>query len=218
MLKEAIFFKAMANLRVFDINPGSSSSSPRNFFSVGDSLFFTADDGITGSELWRSDGKSTTRVKDIYVGDYGSDPTPIKEIGDNLYFSARDSASGVGLWKANGSTATRLSEYSLFEYAVIGNSLYFTADTPSEGREPWKTDGINTTLLSDILTGYKSSNPANFAVINETLYFTATFRPDPKTLYQTARVLWKTNGSTVTPISEVTPGSKVFSAGLPLYF
>jgi hypothetical protein len=43
---------------VADINPGSASSSPRNLTAVGDTLFFSANDGNlfgSGRELWALD-------------------------------------------------------------------------------------------------------------------------------------------------------------------
>ena len=62
---------------VRDINPtGSAFLPPRVFFLVaaGDTLFFTADDGEHGTELWRSDGTEdgTRLVRDINPGELES--------------------------------------------------------------------------------------------------------------------------------------------------
>src|SRR5262249_12928749 len=50
----------------------------QNLTAVGNTLFFTADDGPAnhGQELWTSDGTAdgTVLVKDIRPGGYGSDP------------------------------------------------------------------------------------------------------------------------------------------------
>ena len=53
--------------------PARPSSSPSGLADVGGTLFFTADDGIHGRELWKSDGTKagTVLVKDIDPGDYG---------------------------------------------------------------------------------------------------------------------------------------------------
>jgi len=37
---------------VKDINSGSGSSSPLYFTAIGNTLFFRADDGTNGDELW----------------------------------------------------------------------------------------------------------------------------------------------------------------------
>src|SRR5262245_58459971 len=52
-----------------------SDSSPGNFYTAGSTLYFTADDGSSGVELWRTDGTgpSTRLVKDINPGG-GSEP------------------------------------------------------------------------------------------------------------------------------------------------
>ena len=46
--------------------------------AVGDTLFFTADDGVNGNELWKSDGTEagTVLVKDINPGSGSSSPYP----------------------------------------------------------------------------------------------------------------------------------------------
>src|SRR5205809_370554 len=53
-----------------DINPGTGSSSPTNFFVYNNLLFFFAKTNGRGNELWRSDGTvdGTVIVRDIYPG------------------------------------------------------------------------------------------------------------------------------------------------------
>ena len=41
-------------LLVLDIYEGAASSNPSSLTAVGDMLFFAADDGVHGRELWRS--------------------------------------------------------------------------------------------------------------------------------------------------------------------
>jgi len=62
MANEPLLFK--------DINPGSGSSSPYNLTNINGTLYFTADDGTNGYELWKSDGTSagTFQLKDINPG------------------------------------------------------------------------------------------------------------------------------------------------------
>ena len=55
---------------VKDINAGSSSSSPTNFFVFNNTLFFFAKTAAKGIELWKSDGTAngTVLLKDINPG------------------------------------------------------------------------------------------------------------------------------------------------------
>ncbi len=59
-----------------DINPGAAGSSPSGLTRINDDLFFAADDGGNGTELWKSDGTQagTVPVKDINPGALGSNP------------------------------------------------------------------------------------------------------------------------------------------------
>jgi ELWxxDGT repeat protein len=44
--------RGLGGFRVADIRPGGAGSSPMNLVRVGKRLFFTADDGTHGRELW----------------------------------------------------------------------------------------------------------------------------------------------------------------------
>src|SRR5262245_57599686 len=110
---------AAGTVLVKDIRPGSSpygfpfSSHPRDLTAVGDALFFSADDGVNGRELWKSDGTAagTVLVKDIRPGSspygypYGSDPQHLTAVGGTLFFAANDGTHGTELWKSNGTAA-----------------------------------------------------------------------------------------------------------------
>ena len=71
---------------------------------VNGTLFFTADDGMHGTELWKSDGTAagTTLVKDIYPGiawdvttatQASSYPSNLTNVNGTLFFTADDGST-----------------------------------------------------------------------------------------------------------------------------
>jgi ELWxxDGT repeat protein len=91
---------------VKDINPGSASSAPGGFDPRSNVaqyinlVFFPADDGSQGNELWQSDGtpEGTMLVKDINSGAPGSDPSNLVVGNNMLLFAADDGVHGQELW------------------------------------------------------------------------------------------------------------------------
>ena len=75
---------------VKDIRAGDASSDPRDLAAVGDVLYFNADDGSNGRELWRSDGTTggTRLVRDIAPGATASTPREMTALGNGFLFSA----------------------------------------------------------------------------------------------------------------------------------
>src|SRR5262245_16495025 len=87
---------------VLDINANTPSSNPSGMVEIGSTAYFTADDGVHGVELWKSDGTAsgTTLVKDIFPGQhreydyYGnwwyvpnsSNPSNLMNINGTLFF------------------------------------------------------------------------------------------------------------------------------------
>jgi ELWxxDGT repeat protein len=75
---------------VKDIVPGTNGSDPLNLIAFNGQLFFTANDGVNGVELWKSDGtpEGTVMVKDIYPGGISSNPKQLTVYNNALYFQA----------------------------------------------------------------------------------------------------------------------------------
>ena len=92
-----------------DINPGDGDSMayvyPQSTF-FNDELYFTASNGVNGSELWKTDGteQGTVMVKDI---NYGVNPSwpDLREaviLDGKLYFNAKTDTQGRELWVTQG--------------------------------------------------------------------------------------------------------------------
>jgi ELWxxDGT repeat protein len=176
---------------VRDINPGSGSSLATNLTNINGTLYFAANDGINGTELWKSDGTATgtVLVKDIYAGSNfsgqnSSSPSNFTNVNGTVYFTATDGVNGTELWKTDGTAAgtvlvkdinSGVNSSSPANLININGILYFTASNSTTGTELWKSDGTaaGTVLVKDILAGTGTSSPANFTNVNGTLYFTA---------------------------------------------
>lgn len=142
-------------------------------------VFFSADDGVHGDELWVTDGTSagTRMVRDINTNNNtvdafrGSNPQDIEDLGDGrVIFRARDSIFGGRdeLWVSDGTAAgtglvrniggSTNSEPGAMTQVSPGLAV-FHADDGVHGRELWATDGTyaGTVLIADINPGAASA-------------------------------------------------------------
>lgn len=84
---------------VADINPGSANALTDTFYVANNKLFFTANNGVNGFELWWYDGLSSPAlVSDIYTGSSSSSPKYFSKYKGKLYFSAINTGIGRELW------------------------------------------------------------------------------------------------------------------------
>ena len=155
---------------VKDINPGSSSSfasvssttnCPSLMFVHNDTLFFNADDGTNGYELWKSDGTNTgtALVKNIRSGSSSGNPRNFFTIGDTLYFSASTSSAFNGIWKTDGTTAgtTQISNTCGYnfncgftEMVEYNGSIYGSGYDSSAGQELFVMNGTTWQIVVDL--------------------------------------------------------------------
>jgi ELWxxDGT repeat protein len=169
---------------VKDINPTSQSIFGGGV-NVGGTIFFFANDGTSGIELWKSDGTAagTMMVKDIVPG-VGSSHNPflgsgaMARVGSLLYFSVIDSTHGVELWKTDGteegtvlaadvapgptgSAPARLTDY--------GGTLLFTANDGVNGDELWALVPDTTTSTTTTTSSTTSTTLPGVPVVGKKL-------------------------------------------------
>jgi uncharacterized repeat protein (TIGR01451 family) len=147
-----------------DLLPGGAGSEPRWLTTVGNHVFFVADDGAHGRELWVTDGTSvgTMLVMDIEPGAASSEPDHLTAAGNVLLFSAWDSVHGRELWVSDGTPAgtARVQDIapgalsaSPLGIIVSGPTVYFAANDNTTGFELWS---LPRTALGAHLTATKS--------------------------------------------------------------
>ena len=143
--------------RVADIRPGSTSTFRFDrFFSLigfGDELLFFANDGITGNQLWRTDGTAVGTVALAKV----PYPENITFARDTLLFSRSNR-----LWRSDGTAsgtapigrlnpARKGKQFPPNYLEAIGSTVYFDGWQERSGKELWSLD------LSAALRGEGSS-------------------------------------------------------------
>jgi len=131
---------------VRDLRPGDRDGNPQEMHSHGDVLYFAAEDGEHGLELWRwSDSTGVQMVADIDEGSMGSDPHALISYDEEwVYFAARTQRYGVELWRSNGNVTEMLRDTwpSSFgstpnDFVVFGDKLCYSAADEPHGRELW---------------------------------------------------------------------------------
>lgn len=159
------------------------SSDPKELTVYNNFLIFTANNASTGIEAFKmTTSENITNLKNINPGTANSAPFGYTVFNGELYFAA-DNGSGVELWKSGGFPAnTNLladinpsGESTPQGFTAYNGKLYFNADDGVNGRELWVTDGTSsgTQLVEDIRTGGASSEPLNFIVVGDDLFFSA---------------------------------------------
>lgn len=199
---------------VKDIFSGSSDAFEQgcNMVVLNNALYFMAF-GWDGPALWKSDGteEGTVMVKDPLKANGFFGWRSLTTVNNALYFYVQDySVNAYVLWKSDGTTAGTVPVGPYFYYITnlieYNGTLFFQGDG-----ELWKSDGTDagTVMVSDINPGMASSEPGNFKVFKNELYFSAK-----SSGYNTE--LWKSDGTEsgtalVKEVNPTTTGSGPFS-------
>ncbi|MDN3633903.1 MopE-related protein, partial [Neolewinella lacunae] len=188
---------------IADINQGTGNSATfKDNVSIyfQDKLFFSANDGINGDELWVYENSELRLVRDINAGSGGSEIQHMHIVNGRLVFVARTASHGREWWTTDGTSegTTLLKDinpgsshgvwvdhgYTAEGFIVFNNTLYFTGIS-GDDYELWKTDGTpNGTVLVRNISLNGSSLPNSYTVFNNQVYFSCR------------EGLWRTNGTT----------------------
>ncbi len=143
-------------VKIKEIHPGVNplgSSDPGGFTRAGGVVYFSADDGVHGRELWKTDGTEdgTVLVKDVTPGPDDGGVASITALGDIVLFARQTSRIPLHeeLWRSDGTEAGTefLRGFNPGGFAdvtpitVLGGELFFTVNDAIVGPTLWKSDG-----------------------------------------------------------------------------
>ncbi|MBM7842281.1 ELWxxDGT repeat protein [Herpetosiphon giganteus] len=141
-------------------------SNPSHLTMIDSHVFFTADNGVHGQELWVSDGtdSGTRMVKDIVAGAEATWPTQLEPANHGVFFVVNQQAADQ-LWFSDGTElGTRIvkefeANAKLTNFKSLGNGVIFWADDGVHGIEPWYSNGTEagTYMLRDLNPGSEAS-------------------------------------------------------------
>jgi ELWxxDGT repeat protein len=176
------------------------SSNPGTFTAAGSRLFFSANDGVHGDQIWSTDGTAAGTSMTVDAG-FGT-KTIVGTNGNAVVFTVGNSYSENAIWRTDGTpsgtwkigqSAARLSEYSGYAtFTFAGGSRVFvlTRQSYSGQIEIHVSNGGANSLVSLGLYWMDSWYFGSaFASADGRLYFTGGLTQDA------ASQLWVTDGT-----------------------
>lgn len=109
-----------------DLFAGSGGSSPSSLVVLNNVLYLSANNGITGQELYKYDagsGNNIELVKDIFPGSTGSNPSSLAINNNSVVFSATSNTNdGAELWVSGGDAGNTLEIDNITKPATVSSS------------------------------------------------------------------------------------------------
>jgi len=186
-----------------DLRPGPLGSEPRNLYTWGDRLYFSADVGA-GREPFVTDGtpEGTLGLGDLHPSGNGFwAQSGYGGFGDHVYFAADDGVHGAELWRTDGTAAgTQMfadlnpgSGWSQPDgFTEVGGRMVFRVRL-SNDRDLWVSDG--TEAGTELLAGFSNGFDPGFGVTQGPIGLAddlAVFLVDDGF---SKAVLWRTDGT-----------------------
>ena len=139
-------------------SPAPTSSYPRLLTNVNGTLFFMADDGATGDELWKSDGTAAAPCSSRTSAPAPSSDRRVppsrnarQRERDAVLHRRRWVSGGIELWKSDGTEPAPCSSSDIagpggsllcsVALTSVNGTLFFTRHDGVNGSELWKSDG-----------------------------------------------------------------------------
>jgi len=200
---------------VKDINPGEASSLAEMFVAFKDAIYFRANDGTHGVELWRTDGtgEGTHLVVDLFQGHLNGVPGNLTAVGGTLFFHGFTEPTGSKVFTSDGTAEGTQLLVDTFpgapggpqgpplpsSFVRLGRSVLFAATDAALGYELWISGGSadTTKLVKDVHPGEQWSVPVGLLPFNRRAFFAAddSFISNPDGTVTFDRELFVTDGT-----------------------
>jgi ELWxxDGT repeat protein len=208
---------------VLDLDPrvGNGDSSPAAFLTLGSTTYFAANDGLTGTNLWKTDGTAAGTVLVVDLDPATNQSRRVAALtpyAGGFAFVAERPSDIWDLWVSDGTAAgtravSRIApvdddDRTPAPFAVLGSQILYSNWSSATNWELWRFDGTSAQLVKDIAPGTRGNAIWRFAVLGGRAFFAA----DDTTH---GVELWKsdgTEGGTVL-VADIYPGLAGSSPG-----
>jgi len=162
-----------------DLYPGSNGSSPTFVAATPSKVYFTADDGTYGQELWVTDGTiaGTQRVSDFNVGPGSTNFSGFNIVGEGIWFqycACNAWVYGVSDGTVEGTHALDIESLSRpSNLTSVGPRVIFTSSDIVEGTELWSWSSLTNSTSRIEVNPFTGSGPSGFMTDGTTAIFSA---------------------------------------------